>query len=187
MSNELRKFIRDHREAFDDQEPSSKVWDKIESGINPGTRKRSVIRPLYQWAMGAAAMLILATGVYFLVLQPRSPEQPVVINEPETHTSITPEINQFVKVIGMKQEELKMLTAGQPELYAKFSADLDQLDSSYIALKNELNQTPNQEMLLEAMIQNLQLQLDVLNRQLNIINQIKQSKKYSHEKKDQSI
>jgi hypothetical protein len=34
------------------------------------------------------------------------------------------------------------------------------------------------------MIQNLQLQLNVLNQQLNIINQIKESKKYNHEKID---
>jgi hypothetical protein len=37
-------------------------------------------------------------------------------------------------------------------------------------------------MLIEAMIQNLQLQLNVLNQQLNIIQQIKQSKNNNHEK-----
>jgi hypothetical protein len=42
-------------------------------------------------------------------------------------------------------------------------------------------------MLLEAMIQNLQLQLNVLNQQLNIIHQIKDSKKYSHEKNAQNM
>jgi len=61
------------------------------------------------------------------------------------------------------------------------------LDSSYNSLKNQLNATPNREMLLEAMIQNLQLQLNVLNQQLNIINQIKESKKYNHEKNDKNI
>ncbi len=134
-----------------------------------------------------AAMLVIAASVYFFVVNKKPAEPPVVINEPESNTGITPEINQIVKMIGMKQEELKTLAAGQPELYRQFSNDLDQLDSSYNALKSELNETPNQELLLEAMIQNLQLQLNVLNQQLNIINQIKQSKKYSHEKKDQSI
>jgi hypothetical protein len=161
MSNELKKFIRDNREAFDDKEPSAMLWGRIESNLVAGPEKRSVNK--------------------------KPAEPPVVINEPESNTGITPEINQIVKMIGMKQEELKTLAAGQPELYRQFSNDLDQLDSSYNALKSELNETPNQELLLEAMIQNLQLQLNVLNQQLNIINQIKQSKKYSHEKKDQSI
>ncbi len=187
MSNELKKFIRDNREAFDDKEPSAMLWGRIESNLVAGPEKRSIIRPLYKWAMGAAAMLVIAASVYFFVVNGKPAEPSVVINEPDSNTGITPEINQIVKMIGMKQEELKTLAAGQPELYRQFSNDLDQLDSSYNALKSELNETPNQELLLEAMIQNLQLQLNVLNQQLNIINQIKQSKKYSHEKKDQSI
>jgi len=37
------------------------------------------------------------------------------------------------------------------------------------------------------MIQNLQLQIDLLNQQLNIIHQIKQSKKSGNEKTDTKI
>jgi phage shock protein A len=91
-------------------------------------------------------------------------------------------MNQFVKMIDTKQEELKALAKEQPELYQQFATAINQLDSSYNTLKNQLSATPNREMLLEAMIQNLQLQLNVLNQQLNIIHQIKDSKKYSHEK-----
>jgi hypothetical protein len=97
-----------------------------------------------------------------------------------------PEVNEFAKLVAIKQEELKALAPEQPELYRKFTTDINQLDSSYRSLKNQLGATPNREMLIEAMIQNLQLQLNVLNQQLNIINQIKQSKKDSHEKISQS-
>ena len=93
----------------------------------------------------------------------------------------------FVKMIDTKQEELKALAKEQPELYREFTTAITQLDSSYNTLKSQLSSTPNTEMLLEAMIQNLQLQLNVLNQQLNIIHQIKESKKYSHEKIDQKI
>jgi hypothetical protein len=61
------------------------------------------------------------------------------------------------------------------------------LDSSYNTLKDQLSATPNREMLLEAMVQNLQLQLNVLNQQLNIIHQIKEQKKYNHAKTNQNI
>ena len=94
----------------------------------------------------------------------------------------TPEVNEFAKMIVLKQEELKQVSKEQPELYSKFTKDITQLDSSYNTLKNKLGVTPNREMLIEAMIQNLELQLNVLNQQLGIIHQIKQSKKYSHEK-----
>ena len=114
----------------------------------------------------------------------------VVASEPEIN-KLPPEyasqMNQFVKMIDTKQEELKTLAKEQPELYQKFTIAINQLDSSYNTLKNQLSSTPNTEMLLEAMIQNLQLQLNVLNQQLNIIHQIKDSKKYNHEKNDQNM
>ena len=192
MNNNLKKFIRDNRNEFDDKVPSAGVWENIEASLSPGKKKKkSIIRPLYKWTMAAAAVLIFSAGVYFVLFEKRSTGTPAALPgsvEPEnTDPGITPQITQFVKMIDMKQAELKTLAAEQPELYRKFTTDLDQLDSSYNTLKTQLNAAPNREMLLEAMIQNLQLQLSVLNQQLNIINQIKQSKKNSHEKVDQSI
>jgi hypothetical protein len=58
------------------------------------------------------------------------------------------------------------------------------LDTTYITLKKQLSIAPNKELLIEAMIQNLQLQLQVLNQQLNIINQIKKSKNDNHDKNE---
>lgn len=190
MSNELKKFIEDNRAEFDDKIPSAKVWENIEASFSPEKQKRSVIRPLYKWSMAAAAVLVLSTGVYFMLFNKNASVEPVNTVTPgaatEVTDSFTPEMNQFVKLIDMKQEELKKLSAEQPELYQKFTKDLIQLDSSYNVLKNQINAAPNREMLLEAMVQNLQLQLSVLNQQLNIIHQIKE-KKYSHEKVDQAI
>ncbi len=192
MSNELKKFIEDNREEFDDRAPSANVWQNIESALSPEKKKRSIIRPLYKWTMAAAAVLIISTGVYFVMSDKKNTDETTVSSGHEgtgsdSPESLTPQMTQFVKMIDMKQEELKTLAAEQPELYKKFSNDLNQLDSSYNTLKTQLNAAPNREMLLEAMIQNLQLQLSVLNQQLNIINQIKQSKKNSHEKIDQAI
>lgn len=192
MSSKLKKFIWDNRKEFDDETPSERIWEHIEASVVPKQKKRSVIRPLYKWSMAAAAMLIIASGIYFIVFNKSSdiatPE--ITTNEPDINKlapEYAPQMNQFVKLIDMKQEELKVIAKERPELYLKFTKAINQLDSSYSTLKNQLGTSPNREMLLEAMIQNLQLQLSVLNQQLNIINQIKQSKKDSHEKTDQNI
>ncbi len=189
MSNKLKKFIWDKRAAFDDEVPSEKVWENIEASFSVPQKKKFILNPLYKWSMAAAAMLIIASGVYFM-LSKKGTETIVAVNETENN-KLPPEyasqMNQFVKMIDTKQEELKTLAKEQPELYQKFTTAINQLDSSYNTLKNQLSSTPNPDMLLQAMIQNLQLQLNVLNQQLNIINQIKESKKYSHEKIDQTI
>ncbi len=190
MSNKLKKFIWDHRKEFDTETPSEKVWENIEATFSVKQKKNFTGKPLYKWSMAAAALLIIVTGIYFIVN--KKTLEPAVIAITETDINklapdYAPEMNQFVKMIDTKQEELKTLAKEQPELYQQFTIAINQLDSSYNNLKNKLNATPNREMLLEAMIQNLQLQLYVLNQQLNIINQIKEPKKYSHEKNDQNM
>jgi uncharacterized membrane-anchored protein YhcB (DUF1043 family) len=190
MSNKLKNFISDNRKAFDDEIPSEKLWENIEASFFQKKKKGFLLTPLYKWSMAAAAMLIIASGVYFFVI--KEPAEKTVTASTETEIEkLAPEyvqpINQFVKLIDTRQEELKNLAKDQPELYQQFATAINQLDSSYNNLKNQLSATPNREMLLEAMIQNLQLQLNVLNQQLNIIHQIKESKKDSHEKNDQNI
>lgn len=190
MNNNVKKFIRENRDKFDDEVPSEKIWQQIEASFSVKKEKKSIIRPLYQWSIAAAAVLVMVTGAYFIISKRPGNDRPVSI--PQTTTTdidpeFAPQMNQFAKMISLKQEELKILAKDQPELYRQFTKDINQLDSSYSILKNQLSATPNRELLLEAMIQNLQLQLNVLNQQLTIIHQIKQSKKYSHEKKDQTI
>lgn len=190
MSNKLKNFISDNRKAFDDALPSDKIWENIEASFTEKKKQRFVLAPLYKWSMAAAAMLVIAAGIYFVFN--KKPAEPVVAITSETDiNTIAPEyagqMIQFVKMIDSKQKELKTLAKEQPELYQQFTTAINQLDSSYNSLKNQLSATPNREMLLEAMIQNLQLQLNVLNQQLNIINQIKESKKYNHEKNDKNI
>lgn len=190
MSSKLKKFIWDNRKEFDNEVPSDKVWENIEASFIPKEKKKSIIRPLYKWSIAAAAVLVIAPAIYFMVnKKPTEPTEIAIVDSLiiKLAPEYAPQMNQFVKMIDTKQEELKVIAKERPELYKKFTKAINQLDSSYSTLKNQLSASPNREMLLEAMIQNLQLQLSVLNQQLNIINQIKEQKKYSHEKIDQNI
>lgn len=190
MSNKLKKFIWDNRKEFDDEVPSEKIWQNIEGSFSEKKKKKAIIAPLYKWSMAAAAMLVVSLGVYFFMNRNKNTVTEYAGNTvvPDTITTIdAPEVSQFAKMIALKQEELRSLAKEQPELYQQFTKDINQLDSSYNILKNQLSATPNRELLLEAMVQNLQLQLNVLNQQLNIIHQIKQSKNNSHEKNTQAI
>jgi hypothetical protein len=194
MSRKLEKFIGDNRHEFDDAVPSGKVWENIAEGFGEGKKqKRSLFTPLHRWSI-AAAIIITAGLTTFLMLRNNKTTDPVIVsgkNDSVNDINVTaieaPEVNEFAKLVILKQEELRALAPEQPELYRKFTTDITQLDSSYKSLKSQLNVLPNREMLIEAMIQNLQLQLNVLNQQLNIINQIKQSKSNSHEKNNQTI
>jgi len=181
--NKLEEFIESNRDEMDDATPSAGVWQNVEANLNSKKKKVFLLSPILKWSVAAAVIVMVGVNAYLILKKDKITESSVV----DTQTEMPPEVGPFAKMIALKQEELKTLSKDQPELYQKFSNDITQLDSSYKALKNEYNTSPNQEVLIEAMIQNLQLQLNVLNQQLNIIHQIKQPKNYSHEKIDQRI
>jgi len=192
--SKLEKFIEHNRDDFDDRSPSDKVWENIEAAVIKKEKKRSVITPFYKWGIAASILLMISISIFLLVNKNRPAEISTVKNNDPVDSTVfkvapeeAPQMVQFAKLIETKQEELKVIAKEQPELYKKFTSDINQLDSSYNTLKTRLSETPNKEMLIEAMIQNLQLQLNILNQQLNIIKQIKNSKSNSNEKNNQFI
>jgi hypothetical protein len=97
------------------------------------------------------------------------------------------EMYHFAKLVEIKHRELKSIEKDEPLLYKQFSGDVNKLDSVYHSLEHKLSAKQNSEELLEAMIQNLQLQMGLLNHQLQIIKQINHSKKSAYDKAYQSI
>jgi len=95
---------------------------------------------------------------------------------------VSEEMYHYTKLIEIKHNELKKLEKDEPLLYKKFSGDVHNLDSVYHSLQKQLPKNSNREQVLEAMIQNLKLQIELLNHQLDIIKQINNSKKSEYEK-----
>ena len=95
--------------------------------------------------------------------------------------AINPEYAQqqvhYVKLISDKRTELKKLSGSNPELYAEFSSEIAQMDSTYKRLNKDLATSPNREVVLRAMIQNLRVQTEALNQQLMVIEQYNQMTK----------
>ncbi len=197
MSSPLEKFIRDNREQFDNDEPRPQVWSELEKQLAPPEKKGKVLAMKFLRLGIAAAIIVLAgIGMFYLVIGPSGKSDPVTQNQgtntnpatteekllEEIHPGYAKEVYHFTQLIELKQTELKQIEKDNPELYKQFLGDIYKLDSSYLLLKNELPVNPNREELLEAMIQNLRLQTELLNQQLFIIKQIKQSKSKTNEK-----
>jgi hypothetical protein len=209
MSKRIEEFMQDHRAEFDSEEPSPMIWQKLEKQLLPAAGKAKVIAMkssismiVLRWSAAAALLILAALGVYHLVVPQKNNmvDGPQVAQhnppaatpkEAELLKDINPtyakEVYHFTQLIELKQSELKQIGKDNPELYKRFTADINKLDSSYNGLKKELPNNPNREQLLEAMIQNLRLQTELLNQQLQIIQQIKQSKKGSNEGNSKSV
>jgi len=184
MSSDLEKFIRKNRHDFDDAEPSGEVWKGLEKKLPKKEAKRFTIRDIYKWSAAAAVFFIVITSAYFLFVKEYSHE----ISPPKTENEKEPYHFENFSVISMeyaaefkkvssavedRQRELKAAIANDPELYKKFQADLSTLDSTYKMLREQANQSVNRDVIIKAMIQNLQLQSELLGRQLMIIHEFK--------------
>ncbi|HEY5771487.1 MAG TPA: hypothetical protein VIS75_02615 [Chitinophagaceae bacterium] len=198
MSSDLEKFIRKNRGDFDDTDPSNKVWKKIERSLPVKKEaKRFTIRDIYKWSAAAAIFFITLTSVYFLFIK----KQPV--NDPEKNSTVktgseknssrldnsssisieyAAEFKEAEQAVEVKQKELRAAIANNPELYRKFQQDLNTLDSSYRLLREQASQSMNGDVIIKAMIQNLQLQSELLGRQLMIIREFKTTKTPTNEK-----
>jgi hypothetical protein len=197
MSRKLKDFIDENRRAFDDDLPSSSAWQQIESSIGADkTIKRFAVRGIYKWSAAAGVFFIIATSIYFLVTRKDNKYNdtvkiltPAVNNAGNADISkIAPEYaaeaNKIYQSIEEQQQQLKLLASGQPELYTQFAQDLAALDSSYRVLKLQALQTPGHELLIKAMLQNLQLQAELLGKQLLIIHEFNNNNKTDDNEKD---
>jgi len=231
MNQRLEKFVDDHREDFDTEVPSGKVWDKIRLEMEPPKEKKTIILRLTRTSLSVAAAVLLVVAVGFWYLGSHSTQSTtgtpqVAKNNPDTKSSgsesVTPptvdttqkvvpapekeqlattqpktekepkaqdeesiiheEMTHYARLVELKHEELKSIEKDEPLLYKQFASDANRLDSVYHDLQKELPKNPNKEQLLEAMLQNLQLQMRLLNHQLDIIKQINHSKQKAYEK-----
>ena len=194
MSNRLEQFVQDHRREFDGDEPDPKIWKRINDDINPKKSGRLFKLNRFQWSAAAAVVILIGGAVFYMNVdkgvKPPPGDSAVTQAPTATQNDIIQDINptyakevyHFTQLIELKQSEIRQIEKDDPELYKQFVGDINKLDSSYKKLKEELPSNPNREQLLEAMIQNLQLQTDLLNQQLQIIQKIKQSKNESNSK-----
>ena len=196
MSKKIEKFIEQNRYLLDTENVSEAVWKKIKLPVTQKKQAKIIgWKPLYKWGAAASVMGIIAFASY-IIIQKYSHDIPVETARnkltdtlPSLSVETMPpeygdEAAAIYKSITVKQEELKTIAGTEPELYKQFAGDLATLDSSYRVLQSQANTSPNHDVIIKAMIQNLQLQAELLSRQLLIINQFKNSKKESHETKN---
>ena len=190
MSNRLEDFIKDNRDAFDSEDPKPQVWRDLQAKVAENTRDDRVFHLNFLRWTAAAAVIVMIVGTFYMVVN-SGPSAPITRNSStaatpdqvlnELNPTYAKEVYHFTQLIELKQSELKQIEREHPELYQQFVKDINKLDSSYQALKTELPKNANRELLLEAMIQNLKLQTELLNQQLSVIKQLNQKNKQNNE------
>ncbi|MFC2126552.1 hypothetical protein ACFLU5_17315 [Bacteroidota bacterium] len=168
--DKLEKFITKHRERFDNREPDNMIWKKIEGNLDKHNK--------HKWLTGgilwkAASVVLLITVIWLLA--DRNGKMSVIdqVTLQESADFDLSEVEKYyTSIIQARQEQIRDYINEYPELDQRFLNDLNRLDENYEKLKMDLEIGYN-EKILNAMIVNLQMQIEVLNQQLEIIENFK--------------
>jgi hypothetical protein len=159
MKDRLEDFIKVNRTAFDDAEPSASLWDRISVALFG--KQRSLWNSVPLWR--AAAIIFMCLSIYLLVPKERvSPANQIALKE------FTDVEAFYVKQIS---EKVKIIDGFEESADNNFSQDFHQLQAMYLVLKEEMRARPSQKV-KDALVLNLLVQIDLLNRQLNALDTV---------------
>lgn len=171
MSKKLEEYIREHRKSFDVGTPSDQLWSKIETALDKEKVKKPLRVPL--WFAIAASLTVVMTITFIYTYR----DKQAGVDIADVNPVYAQKEMKFASLIEQKKDSLMVYAQENPNLYNEFSSDLQKLGEDYENLKKQLQNSPNQKLVVRAMVKNLELQLQVINQQLSIINEVSQYKK----------
>ncbi len=165
--NRLEDFIKEHKEEFDAEIPSDRIWLSIEAKLH--NRQRELLWKPY---VAAASVMLFISFTWIIANHKLNANSEFV--KSEIPLEVKEAQVQFSSLIEIKRNELNQYRNSNPDLISEFEHQLVELQKNYAILLPQLKDENKKDIILQAVIENLQMQVDILNQQIEIINQLKQ-------------
>lgn len=177
--DKLKDFIQQHKEGFEEELPPVDGWLKLEKGLaekESVERKKRVLLTV-RWSVAATIALLFMVGAvaYYMgrqdarqIARNEKPRQEIQFSLGAVSAELAEVENYYNTQINEKLEESKQLQI-DPENFS----ELELLKAEYKELEKEMGQNIDNEMIIQAMIENYRLRLEILN---TILNEIKAQK-----------
>lgn len=162
----LEEFVKANREEFDNLEPSPQVWGKIQND----TKKTKVIKLGRYFTRVAAVVVLIVISSVLIIKNDYFRVGDIVENQnPEIKELIEAEAFYAYQVNG-KLQEIRKCYNTFPEIKEEIENDLNELESMYKMLRNDLNDNVSNKAVIEAMIENSRYRLKLVDAVLEQIN-----------------
>jgi hypothetical protein len=167
----IEEIIRDNKDWFEDQEPSKGHFErfnrKLEMRFHTVTVKRSIVPYLLRAAVVTLLVTLssLWTWEHFL----RSDRNRMTLGD------VSPQYkeveNYYIHQVNLIESEIVTVDLkNNPEQRVMLMQEMKSMDSVYVQLQTELKINPNDERIINAMIEHYQTKLEVMTF---IVNQLK--------------
>ncbi len=149
----LDDFFRTQRAAFDNREPSSRVWENIERAVF-ARRTPWYSAPVWRFA---AAILLMVSAFWLGLYWPQG-----VVSRGQTREMT--ELKHYYQNEIAKKTALISTYANRLD-EDRFSDEQHKLEAMYLVLEEELRRRPSPEV-RDALVLTLLLRIDLLNQQI---------------------
>jgi len=170
----LEKYIRSNIDSFDVKEPMEGHFDRFRQKLETYRPARKV--NLFMVAAAAAVAGIILTGTLGLLFNSSSLKN---INAKElTLSVISPELreveNYYQSQINSKYNLINTLNKdSSPEVKSEVDKAINDMNLGYYLLKKDLTSYPKQERIVNAIIQQYQVRIDMLDQILKTLEKVK--------------
>ncbi|HEX2968739.1 MAG TPA: hypothetical protein VHO46_06505 [Bacteroidales bacterium] len=166
----IEDIIRDNKDFFDEAEPSNGHFERFNVMLEVRFRKEAVKRSIVPYLLKAAVVTLLVTlsslWIWDNFLSSESKRM--------TLGQVSPQYkeveNYYIHQVNLMEGELTTMDLSTPEQKEMLLKEMNSMDSVYVSLQKELKANPNDQRIINAMIEHYQTKVDVLNY---IISQLK--------------
>ncbi|HKJ40884.1 MAG TPA: hypothetical protein VKA27_02275 [Sunxiuqinia sp.] len=165
----FEKFVRDNREDFDIHSPSPELWEQLNKQLKKSVSKHWTKSP---WLKVAAVFVLAILGSGVLLNNYFSPSHQLHLAakaDPELQELIEAE-SYYAHEVDGRLKEIQKCYKLNPELKSEVEGDLEELDTMYNSLKNDLKDNVSNKEVIEAMIENNRYRLKLVDDVLSQIN-----------------
>jgi hypothetical protein len=167
----LDDLIRDNRDLFEDKEPSEGHFERFSVKLEIRQQKMASRRSIVPYLLRAAVVTLLITlsslWTWDHFIRPSRGRMTLGQVSPQYKEVENYYVNQVSLVEG---EIVKIDLKNNPEQKDMLMKEMKSMDSTYLSLQKELKANPNDERIINAMIEHYQTKLEVMTY---IVNQLK--------------
>ncbi len=174
----LEKFIRTNRSSFDGEEPIPGHFERFRQKLEARQPEKKV--NLYMVAAAAAIIGLILTGTLGILYNNASILN--LNNNELTLGAVSGEYaemeNYYINQINRKSDLINQLSKNSTQgVDLETKSVLNDLDKSFYMLKMDLQKSPKQERIVNAMIEHYQMKMDMLDQIIDTLTRVNQNRK----------
>ena len=161
---DLEKIIRDNTGFFNDEEPFEGHFErfraKMEARQSVAPKRVSIVPHLLKAAVVALLVSLSSLWTWEHVLSPDARMMSL--------SEVSPEYREvekyYVQQVNLMENEIQdMWISGHPEEKEMLLDEIDQMDAKYEELQKDLKANPNDERVINAMIEHYEKKVEIMN------------------------